>query len=425
MVLRQVGKYVPPAGNQAGAFPDFSAAVVGKKPKVSSALPKYTPPPADPIMSIQPFDPAFSAQVESVAAPAAQAADNSWMQQPALQSFIQEGQKAGYAGNRLKAWVMTRAFPNGLNFGGTPKPKPNTGTGDGQKADPNAPLMAALSGYAKNMGANTGMDSINSLFGKLLTDIGARGQSQQDAINQFYGGAETQLGGLNADALAMLQNQYNQVSGEIGTQSDAGRTTIDESTQRALAALGGQSNPYAGLQMADVGAVTDPMAAYSQAVGAPQGGIDALQQMLQSQNAATRGGFGNLAQLLGASNQAAQQSRIGDVNVARAGAQQDLSANQRAASLQALQQSQQARQAQQGTYAQQLLGLGQNRLQANLGAQQSMGDMLNQLQQAQLQSQLGQQQNTQGRQDTLMQQLLGLAGQGIDVSQIMALLGGQ
>lgn len=334
-------------------------------------------------------------------------------------------------------------------------------------------------------------DAIKRLYGTLLGDTTDRGKSQQDAINQFYGGAETQLGGLNADALAMLQNQYNQISGEIGTQSDAGRATIDESTQRALAALGGQSNPYAGLQMADIGAVTDPMAAYSQAVGTPQGGIDALQQMLQSQNAATRGGFGNLAQLLGASQQAAQQSRIGDVNVARAGAQQDLAANQRAAALRALQQSQQAQQAQQGTYAQQMLGLGQNRLQSNLGAEQSMNDMLNQLQQnqlnaslgsqqntgnllsqfgqnqlnaqlgtqqnmsgllsqlaqsqlqsqlgsqqntgsllsqlqqGQLNSQLGQQQNNQGRRNDFMDQLLGLAGQGIDVSQIIALLGGQ
>jgi len=50
---------------------------------------------------------------------------------------------------------------------------------------------------------------------------------------------------------------------------------------------------------------------------------------------------------------------------------------------------------------------------------------LNQLGAGQLQANLGQQQNTQGRQDQLMQQLLGLAGQGIDVSQIMALLGGQ
>jgi hypothetical protein len=354
-----------------------------------------------------------------------------------------------------------------------PKRQPNSPTGTGtvttQTTQTNAPLMSALTQYANNMGSNTGMNSINDLYGQLLAstqssgqsqqdsignlynqllaDTRGSGQSQQDAINKFYGGAESQLGGLNADALAMLQNQYNQISGEIGTQTEAGRTTIDETTQRALEALGGQSNPYAGLQMANVGAVTDPMAAYSQAVGAPQGGILALQDMLQSQNAATGGGFNNLAQLLGASNQAAQQSRIGDVSVARAGAQQDLAANQRAAALRALQQSQQAQQAQQGTYAQQLLGLGQNRLQANLGAeqntsnllsqlaqsqlqsqlgsQQNTGNLLSQLQQGQLNSQLGQQQNTQGRQAELMQQLLGLAGQGVDVSQIMAILGGQ
>jgi hypothetical protein len=392
---RQVGKYVPPAGNQAG------------------------------------FNPSFSAAVETQAAPARVANDNSWMKDPTFAPYIKEGQSQmvdgrPLAGNALKTWVVTRAL-NGVDLSGfgKPKPKPSTGTGTVTTQDTNAPLMSALSGYAKNMGSNTGMDSINNLFSKLLTDTQGRGQSQQDAINQFYGGAESQLTGLNADALAQLQSMYNQISGEIGTQSDAGRQTIDDSTQRALAALGGQANPYAGLQMANAPAVTDPMAAYSQAVGAPQGGIDALQQMLQSQNATTGGGFNNLAQLLGASQQAAQQSRIGDVNVARAGAQQDLSANQRAASLQALQQSQQARQAQQGTYMQQLLGLGQNRLQANLGAQQGTGDLLSQLQQAQLQAQMGQQQNTQGRQDTLMQQLLGLAGQGIDVSQIMALLGGQ
>ena len=372
-------------------------------------------------------NPNFSSAVENVAGPARAQADLLWLKDPSLASFVQEGKARGLSGNNLATWVGTRAFPNGFNFGDSTQPSPGGGPGGGTVStqNANAPLMSAISGYAKNIGNTSGMNSINSLFGKLLTDIGSRGQSQQDAINQFYGGAETQLGGLNTDALNLLKQQYEQISGEIGTQAEAGRTTIDESTQRALAALGGQSNPYANLQMADVGAVSDPMAAYSQAVGAPQGGIDALQQMLQSQNATTRSGFGNLAQLLGASQQSAQQSRIGDVNVARAGAQQDLAANERTFGLQALQQSQAAQQAQQGTYAQQLLGLNQNRLQANLGAQQSTGDLLSQLQQSQLQAQMGQQQNTQGRQDTLMQQLLGLAGQGIDVSQIMALLGGQ
>jgi hypothetical protein len=368
--------------------------------------------------------PNFSAAVQSVAAPARAANDLSYLKDPAFAAFVDEGKQKGLAGNSLAAWVTERALA-GADFSGFNKPKPKTGgggTGGGSTANP---MMSALSQYASNINSSANNPMINTGYGQLSADAQARAKAQQDMIDQFYGGAEAQLGGLNADALAMLERMYNQTAGEINTQSDAGRTTIDETTQRALEALGGQSNPYAGLQMLNAPAVSDPMAAYSQAVGAPQGGIQALQDMLQSQNATTGGGFNNLAQLLGASQQAAQQSRIGDVNVARAGAQQDLAANQRAAALQALQQSTQARQAQQGTYMQQLLGLGQGRLQAGLQNQTGLGDFLNQLGAGQLQANLGQQQNTQGRQDTLMQQLLGLAGQGVDVSQIMALLGGQ
>jgi hypothetical protein len=303
-----------------------------------------------------------------------------------------------------------------------PKAKPGTGAAP---ADKNAPLMSALTQYATGMNASAVNPAINAGYGQLSTDAQARAKAQQDMIDQFYGGAETQLGGLNTNALNLLKQQYEQTSGEIDTQAEAGRTTIDESTQRALAALGGQSNPYANLQMADIGTVSDPMAAYSQAVGASQGGINALQQMLQSQNAATSGGFGNLAQLLGASNQSAQQSRIGDVNVARAGAQQDLAANQRTAGMQALQQSQAAQQAQQAQFAQAMQQLGQSKLQSGLQNQSGLGDLQNQLGLGQLQANLTQGSNTQGRQDQLMQQLLGLAGQGIDISKIMALLGGQ
>jgi hypothetical protein len=68
---------------------------------------------------------------------------------------------------------------------------------------------------------------------------------------------------------------------------------------------------------------------------------------------------------------------------------------------------------------------GQNQLNAQLGSQQNMSGLLSQLQQGQLNSQLGQQQNNQGLRNDFMDQLLGLAGKGIDVSQIIALLGGQ
>jgi hypothetical protein len=306
----------------------------------------------------------------------------------------------------------------------TPSSTSNKG-GGGSTSNSNNVLMQALTQYATGLNRSGVNPAINAGYGQLSADAQARAKTQQDMIDKFYGGAETQLGDLNSQALAMLQNMYNQTAGEIGTQAEAGRTTIDDSTQRALAALGAQSNPYAGLQMANAPAITDPMAAYSQAVGAPQGGIQALQDMLQSQNATTGGGFSNLAQLLGASNQAAQQSRIGDVNVARAGAQQDLAANQRAAGLQALQQLNSGQMNQQNQFAQQLLGLGQGQLQANLQNQSGLGDFLNQMGLGQLQGNLTQQSNTQGRQDQLMQQLLGLAGSGVDVSKIMAMLGGQ
>jgi hypothetical protein len=391
MAKRQVGKYVPPAGNQAGFQPGFSAAVQTAKTKAPQNQPLN-------------LDASFKD----------------------LATFWGQGYDQGLRGDELNSFAEQAykgIYPNG--YKPPVKPKPSTSGGGTMTTQSNAPLMSALTQYATGMQGSAVNPAINAGYGQLSTDAQARAKTQQDAIDQFYGGAETQLGGLNSQALAMLQNMYNQTTGEIGTQAEAGRTTIDQTTQRALEALGGQSNPYAGLQMANVGPVTDPMAAYSQAVGAPQGGIQALQDMLQSQNATTSGGFSNLAQLLGASNQAAQQSRIGDVNVARAGAQQDLAANQRAAGLQALQQSQAAQQAQQAQYAQQMLGLGQGRLQAGMENQAGLGALLNQLGLGQLQGNLTQQSNTQGRQDTLMQQLLGLAGQGVDVSQIMALLGGQ
>jgi hypothetical protein len=205
------------------------------------------------------------------------------------------------------------------------------------------------------------------------------GNKNQGLINALIG--YTKNIGDNSGPMGQLQNIYDRLIAEIGTQSKTGRADINRSTEQALAALNTQTNPYANLSMADIPAVTDPMSAYSQAVGAPTGGIEALQQMLQSDNAATASGFSNLAQLLGASETATQQSRIADVRNARTQALQDLAQNQRT---------------------------------SNLSALQSL-----------LSGQQGQQQTTRSRQDQLMETLLDLAGKGIDVTQIMALLGGQ
>jgi len=234
----------------------------------------------------------------------------------------------------------------------TSSPVGGGGSGGGGYAN----LLSAIGQMSSTLPDNTGM--IKSGYADLMKQITDRNSQQDELINSLFGQQTSQLEQSNTDMLAQLANMYTQATGEVDRQTAEGRQTIDDTTQRALEALQAQQNPYAGLQMLAAPAVTDPMAAYSQAVGAPSEGTNALQAMLQSQNAATGNAFGNLAQLLGASQTAAQQSRIGDVNVARAGAQQDLGANQRAIALQLLNQRQEREMAQRARFDEQKLGLG-------------------------------------------------------------------
>jgi len=283
-------------------------------------------------------------------------------------------------------------------------------------------LLSALQQYASSIPDNTGM--IQSGYADLIKSITDRSTQQDDLIKSLFGEQTSQLERSNADMLSQLANMYTQATGEVDRQTAEGRQTIDDTTQRALEALQAQQNPYAGLQMLAAPSVTDPMAAYSQAVGAPAEGVNALQNMLQSQNAATGNAFNNLAQLLGASQSAAQQSRIGDVNVARAGAQQDLGANQRAVALQLLNQRNQQEMAQRARLDEQRLGLGQNMLQARLGTSGQLNDILNSLGSQQLQTLLQERQGQQATRAGLQEKLLELAAKGVDVSKLMASLGG-
>jgi len=283
-------------------------------------------------------------------------------------------------------------------------------------------LMSALQQYASSIPDNTGM--IQSGYADLIKSITDRSTQQDDLIKSLFGEQTSQLERSNADMLSQLANMYTQATGEVDRQTAEGLQTIDDTTQRALEALQAQQNPYAGLQMLAAPSVTDPMAAYSQAVGAPAEGVNALQNMLQSQNAATGNAFNNLAQLLGASQSAAQQSRIGDVNVARAGAQQDLGANQRAVALQLLNQRNQQEMAQRARFDEQRLGLGQNMLQARLGTSGQLSDILNSLGSQQLQTLLQERQGQQATRAGLQEKLLELAAKGVDVSKLMASLGG-
>lgn len=313
--------------------------------------------------------------------------------------------------------VQRSIFGSNADFARNPMPKPKTdGNGYGN-------LLSAIGQMSSTLPDNTGM--IQSGYADLMKQITDRNSQQDELINSLFGQQTSQLEQSNTDMLAQLANMYTQATGEVDRQTAEGRQTIDDTTQRALEALQAQQNPYAGLQMLAAPAVTDPMAAYSQAVGAPSEGTNALQAMLQSQNAATGNAFGNLAQLLGASQTAAQQSRIGDVNVARAGAQQDLGANQRAIALQLLNQRQEREMAQRARFDEQKLGLGQQALQARLGTSGQLADILNSLGSQQLQTLLQERQGQQSIRGGLQEKLLELAAKGVDVSKLMAQLGGR
>lgn len=317
--------------------------------------------------------------------------------------------------------VQRAIFGANSSYNRASNPPPSAG-GGGAGGRGYGNIMSALQQYASTLPDNTGM--IQSGYADLIKSITDRSSQQDELINALYGDQNRQLEQSNTDLLSQLANMYTQATGEVDRQTAEGRQTIDDTTQRALEALQAQQNPYAGLQMLAAPAVTDPMAAYSQAVGAPAEGVNALQAMLQSQNAATGNAFSNLAQLLGASQSAAQQSRIGDVNVARAGAQQDLGANQRAVALQLLNQRNEREMAQRARFDDQRMALGQQALQARLGGSQQLSDILTSLGSQQLQTLLQERQGQQATRAGLQEKLLELAAQGVDVSQLMASLGG-
>lgn len=123
--------------------------------------------------------------------------------------------------------------------------------------------------------------------------------------------------------------------------------------------------------------------------------------------------------MMAASETAGQQGRRLDVEAARGGAQQDLAAAQRAAAQLLTNQSLQGEQAARDAFDQAMSGLGQSALQARLGVGNQLSDVLNQLGLGQLQATLQDRQSQQARRDAMAEQLLALAGNGIDVSGLM------
>ena len=81
--------------------------------------------------------------------------------------------------------------------------------------------------------------------------------------------------------------------------------------------------------------------------------------------------------------------------------------------------------AQRARFDEQKLGLGQQALQARLGTSGQLADILNSLGSQQLQTLLQERQGQQSIRGGLQEKLLELAAKGVDVSQLMAQLGGR
>lgn len=294
--------------------------------------------------------------------------------------------------------------------------KAATGTGRSPVVDV---LRAMVTGLGKG---NEG--DIASAYGNLINSAQSQNAERQAMIDRYYGGAENAAQQRLNDTLTRLQTLIGGARGELNTQTAEGTQRIDESTQRALAALGAQANPYAGLQAIAAPVAESPLMGNLQALGQNTQGLSALRDMFTSEAAQQRGSAQDMINMLSAAQQASQQGRMTDVELARGAAQQDLGAAQRAAAQMLTNQQLQGEQAAQQAYASEIGNLQQAALQARLSGQTELANALSQLSQTQLQATLNERANQTSRRDQIIAALLQAAQSGRDVSSLLPLLGG-
>ena len=303
------------------------------------------------------------------------------------------------------------------NFLATPTTtKAATGTG-------RSPVVDVLRAMVTGLGKGNESD-IASTYGNLINSAQSQGAERQAMIDRYYGGAEGAAQQRLNDTLTRLQTLIGGARTELGTQTAEGTQRIDESTQRALAALGAQANPYAGLQALGVPVSESPLMGNLQALGQNTQGLSALRDMFAAESAQGRNSAQNMINVLSAAQQAAQQGRMTDVELARGAAQQDLDAAQRAAAQMLTNQQLQGEQAAQQTYTGEIGNLQQAALQARLSGQTELANVLSQLSQSQLQATLGERANQTSRRDQIIAALLQAAQSGNDVSSLLPFLGG-
>lgn len=305
----------------------------------------------------------------------------------------------------------------GRNYVNTPKPT-TTSAGTGKSSTMDV-LRALVSGLG-----NTSQADINSAYGNMISGAQTSAADRQALIDTYYGGAENRAQQRLNDTLSRLQSLIGGARGELSTQTAEGTQRIDEATQRALSTLGGQANPYAGLQAIAAPVAESPLMNNLQALGQNTQGLSALRDMFVSEAAQQRGSAQDMINMLSAAQQAAQQGRIADVQLARGAAQQDLGAAQRAAAQMLTNQQLQSEQTARSAFDTEIGNLQQAALQARLSGQTELSNALMQLAQAQLQATLSERSNQTTRQDQVLASLLRAAEGGLNVSSLLPLLGG-
>lgn len=140
---------------------------------------------------------------------------------------------------------------------------------------------------------------------------------------------------MNAPADPTALTNLDRIAGEAQTAGDSATAQLRSLLQQ-------QQNPYTGSNVPAPQAAVNPLAAYMQAQGVAPSSVDAVRELINSDNAAMAGADERNRTLMRESWDRAQQSRMSDVGVSETAFRQAL-ANQLAGGKTALEQQRQKR----------------------------------------------------------------------------------
>lgn len=198
--------------------------------------------------------------------------------------------------NRLFSSMGPGATVSGSGFMG-PTPEAKAAEYRARAAGPAVPTVP------------TGMYSLPNVFvpsdaqaqGMLNLISGAGGQAQSPQANP--------VAAMLAALAAAYQRHLATMNSAFGNAESTGTTAADA----ALAAVRANPSPYGNIQLQHGQDMTNPLAAYMQALGTSSTQADATMGLLNAQNQTANAGLDQLAANLGTINQNAQNGTLNDI----------------------------------------------------------------------------------------------------------------